>query len=85
MKNKIEDLRNHLFDEIERLKECSEDRDVKRAKAVSELSARITDTARAEIDYLRAVSDIDGGAKAGTGFISQKPRTAKSIGGDHDE
>lgn len=83
MKVNIEDLRNHLFDEIEQLKERAEDKDIKRAKAVSELASRITDTARAEIDYLRAVSDINGGAQAGTGFIPQQPRGPKPIGHDN--
>lgn len=82
MKNKVEDLRNHLFEEIEKLKESAAPEDIERAKTISTLSARIIETAKAETDYLRAVSDIDGGARAGSGFIPCEPRKP-AIG--HDE
>lgn len=72
MKNKIEDLRNHLFEEIEKLKESAKPADIERAKTVSNLSGRLIDSAKVEVDYLRAIADIDGGATAGTGFINTK-------------
>lgn len=60
MKNKIEDLRNHLFEQLERLGDDEKmknpiilERELKRAHAISEVSGVIVATAKAETDYLR--------------------------------
>jgi len=60
MKNKIEDLRNHLFSQLERLADdegmknpLKLERELKRAKAISEVANVIVNTAKAETDYLR--------------------------------
>lgn len=52
-KNKIEDLRNHLFETLERLKDG--DMEIDRAKAIAEVSSAIIDTAKVEIAFLREV------------------------------
>ena len=62
MKNKIEDLRNHLFETLEMLKDG--DIDVERAKAVSGVAQTIINSAKVEIDYLRVTEQ-----RSGTGFI----------------
>ena len=77
MKNKIEDLRNHLFAELERLGEIKKPKqaDIDRAKAIAEVSKALIDTARVEVDHLRALEALgvrvqpnqDG--SLGTGFI----------------
>lgn len=69
MKNKIGDLRNHLFAQLERLGDESIKGDalkeeVQRAKAVSEVSAQIVDTARAENERLKIT-----GRNSGTDFL----------------
>lgn len=51
-KNKIEDLRNHLFEAIEMLKEG--DLDVERAKAIKGLGDTIVNSARAEVQFMQA-------------------------------
>lgn len=60
MKNKIEDLRNHLFAQLERLADdegmknpLKLEKELKRAHAISEVSNVIVATAKAETDYLR--------------------------------
>lgn len=65
MKNKIEDLRNHLFAQLERLSEDEDmknpiklEREVKRAKAISEVAAVIVNTAKAETDYLHVTGKL---------------------------
>lgn len=65
MKNKIEDLRNHLFAQLERLgdKEVKPE-ELARAKAVVEVGRAIVDTARAETEFMRVT-----GIAQGTGFI----------------
>jgi len=59
MKNKIEDLRNHLFEQLERLsdddvvKDGGLEREITRAKAMSDVAKTIIDSARVEVDFLK--------------------------------
>jgi len=68
MKNKISDLRDHLFEALERLKdpELNLDQEVTRAKAIREVGAVLIESAKVEVDFINAV----GGD--GTGFIPQE-------------
>ncbi len=52
-KNKIQDLRNHLFETLEMLKDG--DMDVSRASAIADVSRAIIDTAKVEIQYIKAI------------------------------
>ncbi len=54
MKNKIDDLRNHLFETIEMLKDGDQRMDVAKARAVSDLAGRLIDTAKVEVEFLKA-------------------------------
>jgi hypothetical protein len=67
MKNKISDLRNHLFETLERLKdpELDLETEIQRAKAIKEVGSVIIESAKVEVDFLTAV-----GGK-GTGFIPE--------------
>ncbi len=67
MKNHITDLRNHLFETIEMLKDGDERMDVSKAKAISEASQTIINSAKLEMDFL----DKIGGEK--TDFIPDQP------------
>lgn len=58
MKNKIDDLRNHLFAQLERLgdetlKGEKLKEEIQRAKAVGEVSAQVVETARVENDRIK--------------------------------
>lgn len=64
MKNKIEDLRNHLFETLEALKDKEAPMDIDRAKAISDVAQTIINSAKVEIDFIRQT-----GAPGGTGFI----------------
>jgi hypothetical protein len=67
MKNKIEDVRNHLFMALERLNDEDEpisDQELKRAKTIADVSQVIINSAKIEVDYLKATK-----RKQGTGFI----------------
>lgn len=68
MKNKIEDLRNHLFETIEALKDADKPMDVDRAKAIAEAAQVIVNSAKVEVDFMRAI-----GSQKGTGFIPDGP------------
>lgn len=63
MRNKIDDLRNHLFATLEALQDDDKPMDLDRAKAIAEVSQVIINSAKVEIDFLNKV----GGT--GTDFI----------------
>lgn len=76
-KNKISDLRDHLFATIEALKDEEKPMDVARARAICEVSQAIIDTAKVEIDLVRAV-----GGEPGSGFFlhQEESRDLPQIG-----
>lgn len=72
MKNKIEDLRNHLFDTIEALKDAEDPtkiaQEITRAKAIVDVAQVLVDTAKAENAFL----ELSQHARAiSSGFIPQ--------------
>jgi hypothetical protein len=69
MKNKIEDLRDHLFETIEALKDSEKPMDIERAKAIADVSQVIVNSAKVEVDFIRATD-----AAQDTGFISPENR-----------
>lgn len=69
MKNKIEDLRNHLFVTIEKLLDEDDPMDVNRAKAVKDVAQVVINSAKAEIDFLKVTGGVEG-----SGFIPYEPR-----------
>lgn len=65
MKNKIEDLRNHLFATIEGLLDPENPLEIERARAVSDVAQTIINSAKVEVDFLRVT-----GSEKDSGFIS---------------
>jgi hypothetical protein len=65
-KNKLEDLRNHLFETIERLKDKDDPMDVERAKAVASVAGVILDSAKVEIGFMRVTDQVVESAFLGT-------------------
>lgn len=63
-RNKIEDLRNHLFAALEGLTDKDEPMELDRAKTIAEVAQVIVNSAKIEVDFLKAT-----GGDAGTGFI----------------
>lgn len=61
-RNKIEDLRNHLFETIEMLKDG--DIEIDKAKAISEVAQVIINSAKVEVQFLKEM-----GSNKHTGFI----------------
>jgi hypothetical protein len=63
MKNKIEDLRNHLFAQLERLGDeqgmknpITLERELKKAKAIADVGAVIVQSAKVEVDFIKATN-----------------------------
>lgn len=61
-KDKIQDLRHHLFETIEMLKDG--DIEIDKAKAISEVSQVIINSAKVEVQFLKEM-----GSNRHTGFI----------------
>lgn len=58
-KNKINDLRNHLFEVIEMLKDDEDNSmTIDKAKAIVDVSQAIINTAKVEVDYIRATDGV---------------------------
>lgn len=60
MKNKIEDLRNHLFATLEALTDKEDPMDLDRAKAVADVAQTIINSAKVEVDFVRATGRVTG-------------------------
>jgi hypothetical protein len=72
-RNKIEDLRNHLFETIEMLKEG--DIELDKAKAIADIAQVIVNSAKIEVDFIKIVHGN------GSGFIPMDKREeVKKIG-----
>ncbi len=56
-KNKISDLRDHLFETIEALKDPDKPMDLERAKAISDVAQTIINSAKVEVDLVKAIND----------------------------
>lgn len=84
-KRTVSDLREMLFETLEQLKDPASAMDVDRAKAVSEVAQVIINTAKAEIDFIKATGSnavqsdfiqVDHDHKTTNGYVT------KSIGID---
>lgn len=82
MRNKIDDLRNHLFATLEALRDGEKPMDLERAKVIATVAQAVINSAKVECEYLEIT-----GAK-GSGFIpsetpqqDQQPRTPRLVKG----
>ncbi|WP_421526792.1 hypothetical protein [Pseudomonas brenneri] len=72
MKNKLTDLRDHLFAQLEAVREATDEdlaKEVQRATSVSDISRVLIESAKVEIDYYRHI----GGENSASSFIESKP------------
>ncbi|MFJ2453979.1 hypothetical protein ACIOWK_20045 [Pseudomonas protegens] len=72
MKNKIEDLRNHLFATIEGLLDTEKPLDIERAKAVAQVSSVIVESAKVEVKALETL-----GGRASSQFLQLGKETSE--------
>lgn len=63
----IRALRDHLFDQLERLKADPSEAEFKRARATSEVAGRIIESANVEVDFIKHTK------ATGSGFIPKLP------------
>lgn len=67
-KNKIQDLRDHLFETIELLKDDDSKMTIDRAKAIAEVAQAIINSAKLEVEFIKAIDKTEGFYPS-TGFI----------------
>lgn len=60
MKNRMVDLRNHLFATLEALQDEDKPMELDRAKAIAEVGQVLVNSAKAEVDFMRAAGRITG-------------------------
>jgi hypothetical protein len=72
----VSDLRAALFDTLAKLQDNKNPMDIDRAKAVSEVAQTIINTAKVEIDFMRAT----GQQNAGSGFMQIEAGQPTSTG-----
>lgn len=58
MANNINELRAHLFETIASLKDKSNPMEIDRAKAISDVAQVIINSAKAEVDYIKATGGV---------------------------
>lgn len=58
-KNTMTDLRNHLFEVMEALKDKEEPMELGRAKVVVDVAQALIDAAKVEVDYLKVTESGD--------------------------
>jgi hypothetical protein len=74
MKNRMSDLRNHLFETIEQLKDPEKPMDVDRAQAVSNVASTIINSVKVELKYYEMTGEGQGAADFFPSTPSEKPR-----------
>jgi hypothetical protein len=57
-KNKIQDLRDHLFATLESLRDKDEPMELDRARAVADVARVIVDSAKVEVDFLKVTGAV---------------------------
>lgn len=77
MSNDIGELRKHLFDTLNDLRNPNKPFDLDRAKTIAQVAGTIIESAKVECQFLNTV-----GAVAETGFIPRGEPNAKRIGMD---
>jgi len=63
-KNKISDLRDHLFETIEALKDKDKPMELERARTISAVAQTIINSAKVEVDLLKAIDGTAIGSSA---------------------
>lgn len=77
-KNRLTDLRDHLFETIEALKDADKPMDIERARTISLVAQAIIHSAKVEVDMVKAVNGIRPGS-AFFGEIREESRALPHI------
>lgn len=64
MKNTMDDLRNHLFETLEALKDEEKPMEIDRALAIANVADKLIETAKVEVQFLKVTGASDEGSFA---------------------
>ncbi len=78
-KNKMSDLRDHLFETLEALKDGENPMDIERARAISGVAQTIINSAKVEVDLVKAVGGSRPGSVAFFGLPEESRELAKRL------
>lgn len=59
MKNKIDDLRDHLFETLEMLKDEENPMDLDRAKVIADVAQTLINSAKVEVDFIKVTGTAE--------------------------
>lgn len=59
MPNTLEDLREHLFETLKALRDKEQPMSIDRAKAIADVAQTVINSAKAEVDYIKATDQND--------------------------
>ena len=59
-KNKMQDLRDHLFETLEALKDEDKPMDVARAEAIANVAQVLVNAAKVTVQYLNTIGQLEG-------------------------
>lgn len=59
-KNKLSDLRDHLFETIEQLKDKDAPMDLDRARTISDVAGKIIHAARVQVEFYKTAGELLG-------------------------
>ena len=76
-KNKMTDLRNHLFEVMEALKDGEKPMDLDRAKAIVDVASALIESAKVEVKFLEAIDS----SEATEFFDMQRIEDRRSLAG----
>jgi hypothetical protein len=74
-RNRMSDLRNHLFETLEELKDKDKPMDLARAKTISDVAQTIINSAKVEVDLMKTMGASDSGE-----FFESRHRESPEIG-----
>ena len=57
-RNKIQDLRDHLFETIERLKDDEKPLDLERARTIAQVAKVVVESAKVEVAFVKATGAV---------------------------
>ena len=79
-RNKITDLRNHLFETLEALKDPDKPMDLERARVISDVAQTIINSAKVEVDLVKAINASAPGASGFFGVTEESRELPKIVG-----
>jgi len=74
VKNRISDLRNHLFSALEALADPDKPMDIERARAIADVAQTVINSAKVEVDFIKAMSEAGGKNIQPSEFLDNRPR-----------